>query len=279
MYFCSRRRAPAHCEAPMLFRSALVVLLVAGCDASPKSPGNSPGPDGGVSGGDGSSGSDSGSDAGTGSDGAIGPLAFGAPKTYAAGSTGYYLTAADLDGNGTVDLVESSPDDAAGLNQVHVLRGSGTGAFTDVATIATSAPAQTVVSDFSGDGIADIAGIAWDGMGPLPAFYLQGEVGLRYAMSTWGDGRDFNGQLAGGDFNEDGKLDLVAPYFGGFAILKMPGFVVAQEQTETGSDTIKAVAGDFDGDGHQDVMVANGFSNVVRLYRGNGSGRVAFASR
>jgi len=206
--------------------------------------------------------------------GSQGSVSFGPPQTYAAGATGYYVTPADLDADGAVDLVESSPDDAAGRNEVHVLRGTGTGAFTDVSTTATSAPAETVVSDFSGDGIADIAGIAWDGMGPLPDFYLQGQGSLAYAKSTWGDGRDFNGTLSGGDFDEDGTLDLVAPYFGGFVILKMPGFVVVQDVPAVGDDTVKAVAGDFDGDGHQDVVVGSAQSNVVHLYRGNGSGTV-----
>jgi hypothetical protein len=204
-------------------------------------------------------------------------IAFGAPTTYAAGDTGYYLTAADLNGDGALDLVESSPDDAAGRNEVHLLRGTGTGAFTDVATFATSAPAHTVVSDFDGDGTQDIAGIAWDGMGPLPDFYLQGTGNFEFAQSTWGNGRDFNGDLTGGDFDEDGVLDLVAPYFGGFEILKMPGFAVVQDEPEAGDDTGRAIAGDFDGDVQQYVITANAQTSVVRLYRGNGSGRVTLA--
>lgn len=274
----------------MLARQSLVVfaVLVAGCQGSSTHSGEQgtgggdvtdagTGSDSG-SGGDAGQGSDCGgvcgSDGGTGSGGA---LAFGAPATYAAGSTGYYVTAADVNGDGVLDLVESSPDDAAGLNEVHVLRGSGTGTFTDVTTIATSAPAETVVSDFNGDGNADIAGIAWDGQGPLSDFYLQGQGSFAFSKSTWGDARDFNGSLRSGDFDEDGTLDLVAPYFGGFVILKMPGFVVVQDEPEVGQDTVRAVAGDFDGDGHQDVIVGSGQTNVVRFYRGDGSGTVTFA--
>jgi hypothetical protein len=210
-------------------------------------------------------------------------IAFGEPHTYAAGETGYYVTAADLNGDGALDLVESSPNDAAGRNIVHILRGSGTGAFTDVNMFATSAPTETVVSDFSGDGIADIAGLAVDGQGPLPDFYLQGQGNFQFAQSTWGDARDFSPNLVGGDFDEDGTLDLAAAYHddatqtGGFVILKMPGFVLIDDEPAFGHDSKQVVTGDFDGDGHQDVIATGYLTNVVRLYRGTGSGTVTFA--
>jgi hypothetical protein len=267
----------------MLVRFGLLVSLLIGCHDTPKAYST----DDGESAPDAGTGSDPRRDAGPGSNcggacpdgGTGGTIAFGEPRVSAAGSTGYFVTAADLNGDNLLDLVESSPNDAAGLNEVHILRGAGTGAFTDVELFATSAPNETIVSDFTGDGIPDIAGIAADGMGPLPDFFLQGQGNFAYAPSTWGNGRDFNQSLRGGDFNEDGTLDLVAPYFGGFVILQMPGFVVVQDVPDPGPATQleRAVAGDFDGDGHQDVMFATGADSVVHFYRGNGSGTVALA--
>jgi hypothetical protein len=209
-----------------------------------------------------------------------------AAQTFAAGTTPYYLELGDLDGDAALDLVVSTPDDASGLTTVDLLQGSGTGAFTLVDQVTTSAPGETVVSDFSGDGTADIVGVAFDGQGPLPAFYLQGQGGFRYDLSTWGDGRDFQPRLSGGDFNEDGTLDVVAAYAdstesttdGGFVITTVPAFAVLDDETVFGPATRQAIAGDFNGDGHQDVVVASRTTGNVRLYLGDGTGAVTFDS-
>jgi hypothetical protein len=209
-----------------------------------------------------------------------------AAQTYAAGTTPYYLETGDLDGDQALDLVVSTPDDASGMTTVDLLQGSGTGAFALVNQVTTSAPGETVVSDFSGDGTADIVGVAFDGQGPLPAFYLQGQGGFRYATSTWGDGRDFQPRLSGGDFDEDGTLDVVATYadssestdVGGFAIVIVPGFTALDDEAVFGPATRQAIAGDFNGDGHQDVVVASRTTGNVRLYLGDGTGAVTFDS-
>jgi len=273
----------------MQYRFALVVSLVASCKAPSMQPGAQ-----GVGGTD-TPDAGTGSDAGTTSecggacpDGGMGSgnaIAFGAPEVYAAGPLGFMISAADVNGDGVIDLVDSSVSNAGSRDEVHLLRGSGTGTFTDVMTIVTSAPPnETVVSDFSGDGTADIVGIGADGEGPLPDFYLQGQGNFQFAMSTWGDERDFNAFLTGADFDEDGTKELVAAYkddatqTGGFVIMKMPGFTVIQNDLALGHNALQAVAGDFDGDGHQDVVAARFDSNVVRFYRGDGSGTVTFVN-
>jgi len=268
----------------MQSRFALMVLLVASCKAPTSGEHGAGGthmPDAGTGGGDAGNCGGACPDGGTGG----GAIAFGAPQVYPAGPLGSHVTAADLNGDGAIDLVESSTSNTGSRTEVHVLRGSGTGAFTDVATIVTAAPPdETVVSDFSGDGTADIVGIGADGMGPLPDFYLQGQGNFTFAQSTWGDGRDFNAFVAAADFNEDGTQDLLAAYkddatqTGGFVILKMPGFTVIENDLALGHTALQAVAGDFDGDGHQDVVAARYDSNVVRLYRGDGSGTVTFVT-
>ncbi len=213
-------------------------------------------------------------------------LAFGDPTIYAGGTTPYYVTEADLDGDGDLDLAVSTPDDAGGQTTVDIMEGSGTGAFELVGQTMTSAPAETVASDFTGDGILDIAGLAFDGQGGLPPFLLTGEGSLRYSVTQWLNGRPFLERLGAGDFDEDGVIDLVAPYLdfsdaaapSGFVIVGVPAFEVRQDENAFQGDMLAAIAGDFDGDGHQDVVASSRTTSTVRLYLGDGSGTVQFAS-
>lgn len=213
-------------------------------------------------------------------------LRFSAAQIYPAGTASSYLTVADLDGDGALDLVNSSPNDADGENHIEILQGSGTGAFQVVKVFQVSAPAQSVASDFSGDSIVDIAALAWDGQGPLPNTYLQGLGSFAYAYSTWGSSRDFGRWLSAGDFDEDGTLDLVAAWSdstgstsnGGFVIVEMPTFAILQDELAFGADTSVAVAGDFNNDGHQDVIAASGVAGAIKVYFGTGTGTVSFAS-
>ncbi len=211
-----------------------------------------------------------------------GGLPFAPVQYYAAGTTPYELSLGDLDGDQILDAVVSTPDDASGMTTVDLMRGDGAGGLSLVDQIATSAPAETVIADFNRDGIADITGIAADGQGPLAGFYLVGQGNFAYDQRVGPTGFDFQSHLSAGDFDEDGTPELVASYAGGatgggFVILDVPAFTPVQDDPAFGADTGQAVAGDFDGDGHQDVAVANRSAGLLRIYRGDGSGRVAFA--
>ena len=214
---------------------------------------------------------------------ATNPIKLAAPRTYGAAGAGA-VTAGDLDNNGSVDLAVSI--DTQQFFGIELMRGNDAGAFSTVSQVATEAPGEAVIADFNRDGIADVAAIADDGMGALPDSYLQGSGDFSYAATTWGHGRDFVAYLASADFDEDGTPELVSSYpdtelfgTGGFVITKMPGDLVVQDEPAFGTDTLQAVAGDFNGDGHQDVIVASRGTSAVQLFYGNGTGTVAFASQ
>ena len=213
-----------------------------------------------------------------------GDVKLAAPLFYAAGTLPGFITPADLDGDGALDLVVSNTDDASGDNWLDFMRGTAEGAFAMTNPVTVSAPGQTVVADFSGDGIADVIGVAWDGQGPLPHFYLRGNGDYTFEpKEQWLAGRELTRYLDAADFNEDGTLDLLAPFFegestgvSGFVIVGMPGFSILQDQSVFEGAARNAVAGDFNSDGHQDVLVSNVTEPVVHLYLGDGSGTVAF---
>jgi hypothetical protein len=130
------------------------------------------------------------------------------------------VTAADLRGNGVLDLVV-----AGGASSIAVLLGNGDGTFEKAVLYSTSQLGTanvyaTVVSDFNLDGTPDIAGVFGQGypdhLGVL--FYGNGD-------GTFGPPHAFQGEkgsggywLTTGDFNMDGAPDLaVSDYASGAA--------------------------------------------------------------
>jgi hypothetical protein len=121
------------------------------------------------------------------------------------------LVAADVNGDGKLDLIDSGC----------VLLGNGDGTFTQGSC--TSSPFSLItVGDFNGDGKLDLAGVYYnldgnnsatlmialgngDGTFQLPIEVADGFLNIDFALPGVGFG----------DFNGDGKLDLIAPTLAG----------------------------------------------------------------
>jgi M6 family metalloprotease-like protein len=150
---------------------------------------------------------------------------------------GLGLTAADMNGDGRIDLIATGGDllgsdpPTWGSGFVFVLLGHGDGTFADPLVFETNKGPQTVVAgDFNGDGVPDIATgnlssepacdsprQLWDSVSMLPGLG-DGRLGPRasYALGDTDDALDIvtyrgaHHRLNTSDLNTDGRTDLIA---------------------------------------------------------------------
>ena len=123
-------------------------------------------------------------------------------STLATGAQPFEVLAADLDGDGHVDLAVTNFRDST----VGVYHGNGDGTFAMPATFPTGdSPRGLVAADFNRDGIVDLAAAATHGGGI--EIHL-GQGGGRFAPGRLvrTDGRPFHAVTA--DFNADGIPDI-----------------------------------------------------------------------
>jgi hypothetical protein len=133
---------------------------------------------------------------------------------------------------------------------------------------------QVVTGDFRGVGIQDLVA-TWD---------IGVSVRRGNGDGTFGAAVNYNlghtGFLAVGDFNGDGKLDIVVvgPFSGPISVLLGNGDGTFQQPAITTplDRPVNAIAvGDFDGDGAADLVITNGTSVNVLLGNGDGTFQTA----
>ncbi|MFJ4910754.1 FG-GAP-like repeat-containing protein [Streptomyces sp. NPDC093249] len=134
--------------------------------------------------------------------------------------------------------------------------------------------------DMTGDRTADLAAIWGEGSLHVYTGSAQGLTGQRtqqYGDTTWSTTK----QLVKGDFTDDGIADLMAVWNDGTLHLYKgdgKGNIGGPSPALYGGDTWGTVkqmtAGDFDGDGHTDLLAVWN-TGTLNLYRGDGNGNIA----
>lgn len=197
---------------------------------------------------------------------------FATPVNYPA--NGDTNTIADVNGDGIPDIV---------TNGVTILFGDGAGAFPKRRDYPGTSYATPIVTDFDGDGIADIvlgignpAIIAGDN---VTAFHGLGKGDFESSPVTYAP--DDYDSLATADVNGDGIPDLVSvQIFGKVSVLLGAGdgtFRSSFQFTVTTGLPYAAVFGDFNGDGKPDLAVVSsgytpGTAGELDILLGNGDG-------
>ena len=178
------------------------------------------------------------------------------------------LASGDFNSDGIPDLVSLNP------SGVTVLKGDGAGGFSATyqygfnssTSGAVASVANVVVGDFNNDGKLDFA-VGYEtspGSSTLAIFLGRGDGTFQQPVNTTVPSGVV--ALAGGDFNGEGRLDLAVVTTTGIsnsqdAILillgKGDGTFSAPVSYPAAPDVSSMLAGDFNGDGKQDLAVVN----------------------
>jgi FG-GAP-like repeat/Thrombospondin type 3 repeat/HYR domain len=192
----------------------------------------------------------------------------------------YAVVAADLDGDGRVDLAAAN----SGSDDVTVYCGDGHGGFGNATRYAVGGnPFWIAAADFNGDHVLDLvtANAGYD----LPPPAVPGDVtvllglgGGRFAAPIHITAGKSPASLSVVDLNRDGRPDLAVVDRTNSILTTMLGVGDGTFQTiatySTGPGPLAVEAADLNVDGIPDLAVANYLSADVSLFAGAGDGTV-----
>jgi hypothetical protein len=214
----------------------------------------------------------------------IGSVSYAAKIDHTTDSAPLSVATGDLDGDGKADLAVTNG------NTVSVFRNtcsSGIISFATKVDISSTNPTSVAIGDLDGDGKADIV-VTNENSNTVSVFRNTGSSGvISFAAQVVFTAGTTPISVAIGDFNGDGKADLVVANVNSntvsvFRNTGNTGIIsyAAKEDLAVATNPYSVAIGDLDGDGKADLAVANFSSNIVSVFRNNGSsGTISYAPK
>jgi hypothetical protein len=186
----------------------------------------------------------------------------------------------DVNGDGKLDVVANSLNDPYNCleNVIAVLEGEGNGKFKAPVYYPTGVTVQSynvTLADLRGLKKLDLVTSNADGSLSVLLNNGKGVYGTATVLAAAsGNG---SGQIAVGDFNKDGKLDLAIANWNGLSVDVLlgngDGTFQAPISNSTGVNSNGLAVGDFNNDGNLDLAVTGPNNNgTLQILIGNGTG-------
>ena len=190
------------------------------------------------------------------------------------------LSSADLNSDGKADFAATWKA-ATGTGSWWVYLGDGAGGFTrtQYTIMSGNSTQDTVLANVDNVNGPDLIGV--EAQLYYEGVYCRqnngaGGFGAGSAKRTTLPQNSKPRDLDAGDFNSDGKQDVVVAFSAGnkFGLLtgRGDGYFNSPVYLSAGTETSGICAGDFNGDGKQDVAVINKGADTLMVFLGNGAG-------
>jgi hypothetical protein len=205
----------------------------------------------------------------------------------------YGMDAADLNSDGNLDMAVGGVSPQAGNSKVSILLGDGAGGFTISTFSVDDLPSSVKIGDLNNDGIPDIVvagALPGNTTGNFVSTYIGNGRGV-FALAQdlqLGSG-NLKGDIALGDFDEDGKLDVAFPKTGNQIQRDLStevllffgdghGHLMTGPVLTVGQEPHTVIAVDVNHDGHLDLAVSNRTDGTVSVLLGDGHGNFTLSS-
>jgi hypothetical protein len=202
-------------------------------------------------------------------------VSFTLSSSPAVGSSPQSVTAADINGDGKVDLISASQD----ISALSVLTNDGSGGFVLASTPSVgNQPFSVIAADVNGDGWKDLISANW-GANTISVLTNNGSGGFATAGTYPVGSQPFT--VTAADVNGDGKLDLICANSGANTLSVLTnngsgGFALSSTPI-VGNRPITVTSADVNGDGKPDLISANQNDATLSVLTNNGSGGFAAA--